>query len=725
VPFRPARSVTLAAALASLSCGESSGPASRLLVDLTPAIGSMYVNPGPPDGWPEASCTVSIRAVATGGGNASWSSGTFRFFIGANRAAPVDSSPVAAAEIAEAFGEASVASGDTLFGGWSVYAGFPFEVEIRIAYTRADGGRDSVSTPRMACGPRPAGIAGPPAVSTPVITPAGQLQPGQQFSVSYTASGQQLWATEVIESGSWEFARVIDEQRQAAVQRTVHSHVPAEAQLGVPLDVEVWSWDAFARYGGAALSSGAIVDQAAPAAGVAVGSACCSQPVDTILRGYHYIGDTLVLNLSANDNHRLGKARWELLPDGPVDSILLSSRSWSETRRVPVTAEWASRTGHGVRLTVWDASGQSVQRLVVSDTSLRFVPTVNRPATSAALIGSISVARADAARNVVYVAQPNFQRVSVVNPATLAVASVFGFTNNPSGMDLTPSGDSLVVVIPTEKALAVIDLLAPTPTITKIPLTALAEDERPGLVAVAANGKAIVTVGVTGIYVSPKRPLEVVLATGAQRILNAGAAGQVTQHIEASPDRDIIVLSTDACTQVYFAVPDSLGECKVRPWGRPTISRAPHRIAIGRSIYDTNLDLVRAIPSLSGRVEAETPGVFQQSFLTSDAQLLFHMRFNGGLGRSRVSDGVILDRSPLGVLNGIVLPGDTSLFHWTGTTNAGIGVIDLRPSAATAVSVRAPVATSAPAAVQTPAAGPRRPDRSRMRGRVLVRPIVR
>ncbi|HYC50093.1 MAG TPA: hypothetical protein VEB19_03190 [Gemmatimonadaceae bacterium] len=452
--------------------------------------------------------------------------------------------------------------------------------------------------------------------------------------------------------------------------------------------------------GGKIVSSGAVGDHTPPTAALSVGSTCCVGP-DNSLRGYYYVGDTLLLYVGASDNYRLSKVRWEVLPSGPVDSTFTSEGSWGTVVKVPITATWAAMIGHGARVTSWDASGLSTQRVVGADPGLVFAPTVRRPSIAASLLGSISAVRASATRNAVYLAQSNFNRVTVLNPATLAVTGTIGLTRHPFGLDLTPSGDSLVIAIPEERALAIVNLRDATPTITKITLTALADDERPQLVAVAANGKAIVTVGVTGTYARDIPPLLVTLATGAQQFMAGGADGSL-DHLETSPERDIVVIATYTCTQVYFAARDSLGTCKALTHGRPTISRAPHVIAIGRSIYDTNLTLIRSIPSVAGRIEDQGPGQAGKSYLTSDGQLLFHTKFGAGLARSRVSDGSILDRSPSSSMgHGLVLPGDTSLFHWTPTIEGSdVGLIDLRTSEAVPVNLRASLGSTASSAAR-------------------------
>ena len=69
--------------------------------------------------------------------------------------------------------------------------------------------------------------------------------------------------------------------------------------------------------------------------------------------------------------------------------------------------------------------------------------------------------------------QTNERRLAIVSTATLQVTATIPTPGAPTGFDLTPGGDSLIVALPSSKALGVLDLRQASPQLALLPLTTL------------------------------------------------------------------------------------------------------------------------------------------------------------------------------------------------------------------------------------------------------------
>src|SRR5205823_6646365 len=180
-------------------------------------------------------------------------------------------------------------------------------------------------------------------------------------------------------------------------------------------------------------------------------------------------------------------ARW-ILPEGLQQSV---------TRVVSVAIPFACQLGVPLRLsaTAVDAAAQAVSRSVepgiaLADVtrptvepmlgppsgsytnrfvgeyfvgvspldSLRVYPTLTRPTTAAAVEGEIAELAIDQRRGVIYLAQGYQRRLAVLSTASMTVSATLALPAASADLDLTASGDSLVVALPSLRALGVIDL---------------------------------------------------------------------------------------------------------------------------------------------------------------------------------------------------------------------------------------------------------------------------
>jgi hypothetical protein len=627
--------------------------------------------------WPTAHCDISIHVKAANKGVV-FRSGRFTFFTGPTRNAPVSESGVNQNELGQSFGgDVIVPAGDSAESVWDVYAGLAFEVSVVLKY-EVDGALDSLATDRMACGPlAPSFAPNPPSLSQLSFTPAGEVQPGQDLRLSWSVAGTSLWATDIRLAGSFAAGTVSWGELLGQKTESYAVTVPSSAKLGAPVTATLFAFDAFGTYGYAQVNSGQVADNLPPTV-IANVSPGWGQP-STKFRGNYFTDDTLSLFISASDASRVARVLWDVLPGTYKDSMEILDASWFGAVKIRPSQAWLADTGKTIRVTARDAVGHAASVVLTQDTSFRVVPSVSRP-TVLRLVGTGGDEIIDPSGTRIFVARGT--SLTALDANTLDTVFTVPLGATATAIDLTASGDTAVVTLVNPQSLGLIDLRGASHTITNLTLPGGLETIQPWALAVAANGKAFAYS--TRILNGAAGVIEVDLATGVYKI-RTDVTG--SGALRASPERDIIVHKGVFCAQVYTAATDSFGPCKSA--GRyglvvPTISRAPHVIAVHRSLYDTDLNKLRDVLSMAGPVnEGDDNGA---TTISPDGQFLYHRGpYPIGVARSRSSDGALLDRTvnigPMNFAVGKLFPDGTRMYYRS--LGGAVVVADLRDSLAT------------------------------------------
>ncbi len=244
MPTTVCRRALLAAVvtLASACGGDVAAPLPGLAVSLG-IVGSPSESLSESAGGVRITCDVALSAAARGFGGAAWQDGMLRFYLGQNRAVAADSQRIDAAEVRGTWGS-RIAAGEVQHGGWNFVATAPFEVEVEFRYQGENGASVAPARVRFPCGPVPSASAAAPIITALTVSPGGEVHPGDDVDVTYTASAPYaLWTTTVAVSGPFISQREIAERGVSAVTRTVRFTVPQGAQPGVPLTVTVTAAD--------------------------------------------------------------------------------------------------------------------------------------------------------------------------------------------------------------------------------------------------------------------------------------------------------------------------------------------------------------------------------------------------------------------------------------------------------------------------------------------------
>lgn len=114
--------------------------------------------------------------------------------------------------------------------------------------------------------------------------------------------------------------------------------------------------------------------------------------------------------------------------------------------------------------------------------------------------------------------------------------------------------------------------------------------------------------------------------------------------MEASAQRNLVVLSDGNCTQTYDVDADSFSACVDRSAGRVSFDATGQRLLVGHEIYSPGMTLLRAIPATDGTI----PEGVRNTMISPDGQHVYAFESSGtGFVRSSAMDGELLDRTPV------------------------------------------------------------------------------
>ena len=690
VPSRAARLVSGVAistlTIGATACGDSTAPRQTVSVEVSVTRVDPPVILVTDDTLPSIACDVQFSATASGEGSAKWLDAKGLWYAGVDRSAPFDSSVWSASEIQRSWDKAGIGAGQTQQATWTFYAGAPFTTSIQFNYQPMDGGvagDEKTATVEFTCGPTPSTDTPDPAITALATGPVTDaLEPSDTLTVEFSATSPAgIWQTAVVLSGPCDAYRLFAERLQTSVTRSARLAIPPECQLGVPLVVTVIAQDAGLRTGGRVLQTHvSLVDETPPTL-----SALYFPPAGTGIPNYQsgifYGGDSITIWPSAADNHELSELFWEILPEGvaPDDSLQLTGARATPTILVPLPLEASGSIQ--IRLHARDAAGLESGAISTSPDAIRVYPTVDRPTARTSVDGQTFGAIADTKRGVVYLLQSNAHRISVLSLATMTVTRAIAMPSYPTEFDITPAGDSLVVVLPEDGALAIVDLQQSSSQPTLIPLTLLdtATDQQPQHLRTLSNGKVFVSL--RGSVPSAFVLIEVDLATGAQRIRSdAGDGGQVGGgYLARSLDHSVIVVNGGPTFfQRYDVASDGFGTRRSASVYdlTPVVDATGRYVAVGLDLYDESLQHLRRATS-----PIPPPSTIPTA-LSPDGQILYQLLSGTGLLRSRVSDGSLVDRTrnPIGGLQ-LWISDDGSLIVTVGDpfeNPSYISTIDMR-----------------------------------------------
>ncbi|HJR67497.1 MAG TPA: hypothetical protein VJ802_13795 [Gemmatimonadaceae bacterium] len=327
-------------------------------------------------------------------------------------------------------------------------------------------------------------------------------------------------------------------------------------------------------------------------------------------------GSTVDVNIRATDNNYLTWIGYALGPPANVrDSVRVSAASINEgpVLRLVVPNGWAG-TAPAMKAFARDLSGVLGEQDMGSAPVYRFI---ERPMRTLATPSASDEAVYDEARDVLYVSQPASRRVAVVDVSTMTERGAVDLPARPASIDLTPSGDTLLVALEGSVYLGIVDVrTAPYSVDTlRVHYSAAIGHTGPfavnpwvGNVRVAADGRAIISLS-TSVRWQTDQVVVLDLATGSQTIVYSGWRDEDIPLVR-TPDRKwthLFGASTtesvyDAVGHRFVALPSGPAE---RLWKPLSMSADARYFMSGSHLYDAQVRHVREI-GITGYVSGQT-----------------------------------------------------------------------------------------------------------------------
>ena len=482
--------------------------------------------------------------------------------------------------------------------------------------------------------------AAPPVISEFSVTPNTNLQPGDAVTVSYVITSETgLVGSVVHASGSFTATDSLGHDGLLSVARTVRLVIPGSAMLTAPLQITV---DAYSQSGGHARAVATpitLIDRIPPTVSVRLLST----------NSYFVPNDSVSFAIDASDNGQLKWVGYQLGSVADSEMVNASTTSWTVKVALPPGSNGS------VSLTAFATDGGQ-QRSAGGPLSFNVINAVRRPVTSSITTADVKDVAYDAKRGVLYLSQPSVPRIGVLSLATMTFGTPINATSVTAGLDLTLSGDTLLVSLRRAAQLGVIDLRQASPSITPVSL-AVGNLLNPGPdnLRVLSNSKAIITLTFDGSGYGGQ-VMEYDLTTGVAKLrTEVGYYGNVTEAapLARSADRKkMVMLIDDSCcpegAQVYDAMTDTFSGMKgtVSTYF-PSVSAdgTGAEFLLANSVYRNDLSLAAQL----------SPSDFSYgpTALSSDGTTAY-LGTTFGYDKVRVSDGAVLER--------VVLPATPNRF---------------------------------------------------------------
>jgi len=310
-------------------------------------------------------------------------------------------------------------------------------------------------------------------------------------------------------------------------------------------------------------------------------------------------GDTVHFAVSGADARRVAWVGYRLGPPASVeDSIPATGKAFTGTLAVTVPAGWVGTSS--VTLFARDSAGNlgGTPTGALSVVAMLRRPTVVVPLTTATATGD---AVFDPKRNVLYVSEPDSERIAVISVPSGSYLQSIAAPGRPVGLDLTPGGDSLVVALRRSGQLGFVDLRSSPPAMSAVALSFDTSTQRgPDHVRVMANNQAIITLTFNGSgFGGNVLSYDLVAGTQRKRTDVGYNGGLVTENVPITPtsDRARMFAMGGCCPGsiwVYTAAADSfVGPMSAGELAYPaSFDAAGDRYLTFRDLYDGNLNAI-------------------------------------------------------------------------------------------------------------------------------------
>ncbi len=659
--WRAAVALGAAAALGVGCSGDPSGPDEEpeltVILSVTSVTGPTFSTDSA--GNPLATCIATIRATATGNGNAQWTGYTLRLLLGPDRSTPQDSLVGNGVDARSAWGFSSISADSVLDTSVQLSVGLPYTAELEFRYRipeRADSGH-SRAIVRYACEPDPAETAAP-ALSQVTFTNAAAVQPGDSLRVQYRAeAGALLWQTGFrVSSTGCEVDTLYFERTAPTVVRSTSFVLPWQCRAGDSLSLEVVAVDSRGRVSTSRWPIRIpVIDTVPPTMAPAFEDSF--GPTSPTPIGDHFVGEPFRYVLGARDNGGLDYAVLEDLSSGERDSVRIAgSARETAVRSILLTDAWLGRPH--LRARVVDLAKNSAVTRTYPPSEFRIHPTLTLESRSVQLPRGTPLDLVVSSRHNVAIVLTNV--ASILDLSTGAVVRTLSPAGlAPLAMDLSLDESTLYLVTGDARlhALPLATPLAPL-VATALPGLDSNGEDRPIAMRVTASGSFFMIV--TDVASGARRWYEADVGANSGVGL-PGPEPQPVRMIRSRDGRRVAVHSG-----VHYCVTRWLSDSRQFGPGLCTLFAGPPAVGEGSDFLFANSGTVSGEgqvlaahrapsgASMTLGIAADPTG----EFVVRVRRVGFQTPARYSLVRTRVADGAIVDRA--------LLPDSPALLEFVG-----------------------------------------------------------
>lgn len=473
---------------------------------------------------------------------------------------------------------------------------------------------------------------------------------------------------------------------RVSIADTIRHAVPADADFSKQLAVSLDLYDVGGNRTHQDLGQFTLRDDAAPAIHSAFLDVT-GQPATLPSAPAYRPGDQVQIQLDASDNTRLAWVGYSIGPPVNVaDSIAVSTTTYSGTRTLSL-----STASLGVSPATFFATDQFGNRAEIAAPALSVYQVATRPTMGIDLPGgNIADAVFDAKRGLVYLAQPDSDRIFVLSTSDMTLRTPIATPGYPTGLDLTASGDSLVIALRRSNALGIVDLTRAPLSLDSIHLTIPelfpGSHDGPYSLRVSAANRVLLVLTIDGTGWDPLYEYDLTTRTQTTRPDAAFLNGVVETdaNVAISGDRSrLVVFMGGGCCPNYALMYGSSADAFAGWKGTtdtyyPSISldRTGEHVLIASSLFDASLSplMVFDPPHFDlahDRVNSTTPTV-----VSPDGDVAY-ISIGTAYYVVRLSDG--------GVLEQVFLPTRTTKLL---VVNNGATLLSIGATRADAIALR-------------------------------------
>ena len=499
---------------------------------------------------PPIDCDLRLRGVVDGepDARAAWDSARIDAYVGTVRDTPVAQLTLSARDMSRVFGADELEPGAELGGRLRLRAGVPFYGILSQRY-QVLGGRSKVAELGFECGASEE--VGPPPRVGSLDPPALPPEPGWEYILTYSVSASMgVWGVELELAGAWSAVDTIDLGRRLGdtlVEGTIEIlKVPLDAPMGEVLRGRLIVRDAaWQTTVGSYRDLGTISDLGAPKLITGGwGTPVAVNPLHPVAAG-----DTVILKVESRDAspHWVGFGVGE--PELFRDSVPVPPGRQNSGIAFAALPEWEGR--QPVHVWAVDTLGQRSDSLFhdwIDD--LLVYPSSTPAVDSLTVAGPVTDLRIDGRRSVIYLARPDTPAVVRLSATDLRPLAPIPLVSPAASLDLSVSGDSLIVALADTPVVTVVDLENAWRASGE-GLNGLGQGFLPQAVRVGPRGEWLIQAMGEPAVEDNGATLEWDPATGQDSVLARESIGDEWSRVLRSDDRSYMAAITEAGLRRY------------------------------------------------------------------------------------------------------------------------------------------------------------------------------